>query len=165
VGLKIERLERLIIVLNRWLNWIAGGVLVAMMLLACSNMISRIPGYPIKGTYELVGFSAAIVVAFALGYTQLQKGHTRVDIVVSRLPLRAQVILDIIMHFFSLVLFVLLSWRVAVFADSYWKAGEVSETLNIIYYPFTYAVALGCAFISLVLLLDFLRTLAQAVKK
>ena len=143
----------------------AGGVLVAMMLLACSNMIARIPGYPIKGTYELVGFFAAIVAAFALGYTQLQKGHTRVDILTSRLPLRAQVIIDTIIHFFSLVIFALLSWRVAVFAGSYWKAGEVSETLNIIFYPFTYAVALGCAFICLVLLLDFLRTLAQAVKK
>lgn len=165
MGLKIDRLETLIKVLNRWLNWAAGGALVAMMLLACGNMITRVPGYPIKGTYELVGFFAALVAAFALGYTQLQKGHTRVDILTSRLPLRAQVIIDIIVHFFSMVLFVLLTWRVAVFARSYWSAGEVSETLNIIFYPFTYGVALSCAFIALVLLLDFLKSLAQAVKK
>jgi len=135
------------------------------MLLACGNMVLRVPGYPIEGTYELVGFFAAIVAAFALGYTQLEKGHIRVDILVSRLPLRVQVVLDTITHFFSVILFALASWRVAVFARSYWKAGEVSETLNIIYYPFTYAVALGCAFISLVLILDFVKTLAQAVKK
>ena len=165
MGIKMDRLETLINYLTRWLNWIAGGVLVAIMLLACGNMILRVPGYPIKGTYELVGFFATIVAAFALGYTQLQKGHTRVDILVSRLPPRARLTIDTIVHFFSLVIFALLSWRAAVFAGNLWKAGEVSETLNIIFYPFTYAIAFGCAFISLVLLLDFVKSLIQAVKR
>jgi len=33
-------------------------------------------------------------------------------------------------------------------------SGEVTETLRIIYYPFTYGVALGCFLLSLVLLVE-----------
>jgi hypothetical protein len=37
------------------------------------------------------------------------------------------------------------------------ETGEVTETLQIIYYPFTYAVAFGCLVLSLTLLTDFIR--------
>jgi hypothetical protein len=37
--------------------------------------------------------------------------------------------------------------------------GEVSETLRVIFYPFTYAVAVGCAVLGLVFLVDLLRDL------
>ena len=37
--------------------------------------------------------------------------------------------------------------------------GEVTETLRIIYYPFTYAVALGCFVLALVMLTDLLKSL------
>ncbi|GAI39433.1 unnamed protein product, partial [marine sediment metagenome] len=69
-----------------WLNWVAGGLLVAMMLITVVNLIMVQVDRPFVGTTEIVGFLAALVAAFALGYTQLQKGHTRVDILVLRFP-------------------------------------------------------------------------------
>jgi len=47
----------------------------------------------------------------------------------------------------------------AVKADILMQAGEVTETLRIIYYPFTYAVALGCLILALTFLTDLLKML------
>jgi len=38
------------------------------------------------------------------------------------------------------------------------NTGEITETLRIIYYPFTYGVALGCAVLSLVLFTDLIKS-------
>lgn len=161
----MTHLERVSNALNRWLNWVAGGLLMAVMLITVVNMIMRQVYVPFGGTTEVVSFLAALVAAFALGYTQIRRGHTRVDILVSRFPPRAQSIIDSIMFFIGMVLFGVATWQIVKLASNYWEMGSVSETLNIIFFPFIYAVALGCAFLCLVLLLDFLKSLAQAVKK
>lgn len=158
-------LETIINALNRWLNWVAGGLLVAMMLLTVGNMIMREVYAPFGGTVEVIGWLAALVAAFALGYTQLQKGHTRVDILLSRFPPRAQSIIDSIMFFIGMVLFGVATWQIVKLASRYWELGSVSETLYVIFFPFIYTVALGCALLCLVLLLDFLKSLVQAVKR
>jgi len=163
--MKMAHLERIISALNRWLSWVAGGFLVAMMLLTVGNMVMREVYVPFGATAEVVGFLAALVAALALGYTQLHKGHTRVDILVSRFPPRAQSIIDSIMFLISTVLFGVATWQVVKLANRYWELGSVSETMYIIFYPLIYAVALGCVFLCLVLLLDFLKSLVQAVKR
>jgi len=160
-------LERISNALNRWLSWVAGGFLVAMMLLTVANMFLRaVPGLnPFVCTSEAVCFLAALVAAFAFGYTQIHRGHTRVDIILSRFPPRAQSIIDSIMFLISTVLFGVATWQVVKLANRYWELGSVSETMYIIFYPLIYAVALGCVFLCLVLLLDFLKSLVQAVKR
>ena len=40
--------------------------------------------------------------------------------------------------------------------------GEVSETLRVIFYPFTYAVAAGCGVMALVFLVDFLHAVTDS---
>lgn len=158
-------LERIINALNRWFSWIAGGLLVALMLFTVVNMLMRQVYVPFAGTAEVVGWLAALVAAFALGYTQIHRGHTRVDILVSRFPPRVQAIIDSIMFFIGMVLFGVATWQVVKLASRYWEMGSVSETLYVIFFPFIYTVALGCAFLCLVLLLDFLKSVAEAVKR
>ena len=135
------------------------------MLITVVNLIMVRVYVPFVGTAEVVCFLAALVAAFALGYTQLQKGHTRVDILVSRFSPRAQAVVDSIMFFIGTILFGVATWQIVKLANRYWELGSVSETLYIIFFPLIYAVALGCAFLCFVLLLDFLKSLAQAVKK
>ena len=52
---------------------LAGVAVIALMLLASGNVIMRMFGKPFSGTYELVGFLGALVIAFALGETQRRK--------------------------------------------------------------------------------------------
>ena len=162
----MTHLERISNVLSRWVNWIAGGILVAIMLITVVNMILRAVWVPLAGLSQGVGFLSAIVVAFALGYTQIRRGHVAIDIVVSRFSPRAQAIIDSIIYFMSMVLFGLIAWQVTRLAGHHWEIGSTAESLwNIVFFPLMYMVALGCALLCLVLLVDFLKSLAQAVKK
>jgi hypothetical protein len=51
--------------------------------------------------------------------------------------------------------------QIGRWATTICKTGEVTETLRIVFYPFTYGVALGCIILSFVLLVDFLKMLIQ----
>ncbi|MGM0383260.1 MAG: TRAP transporter small permease [Thermodesulfobacteriota bacterium] len=144
--------------MNQILLWFAGISLIIMILLTCSNIFLRLVWIPVKGTFELMGFLGAITTAFALGYTQIKRGHIAIDIVVSSFSKRNQGILNSINYLISALFFVIVSWQIAKYATTLLKSGEITETLRIIYYPFTYGVALGCVALSLVFFVDFLKT-------
>lgn len=154
-------LERLSHFLNRILVWIAGCFLVAMIVLTCANILLRLVWLPVKGTFELMGFLGAIVTAFALGYTQTERGHIAVDILVQRFSKKTQRILNGTNYFICMIFFAFAGWQIAKWATTIWKTGEVTETLRIIYYPFTYGVAFGCFVLSLILLVDLLKSLVE----
>jgi TRAP-type C4-dicarboxylate transport system permease small subunit len=128
-----------------------------MILLTCGNILCRLLWVPIPGTFELMGYFGAIATAFALGYTQLGKGHIAVDVLVLRFSGRTRKLLHGINCFICMIFFAVVTWRISVYATTLLKTGEVTETLRIIYYPFTYAVALGCATLALVFLTELLK--------
>ena len=140
---------------------IIGGVAVlSLMSLATGNVILRFFfNAPYRGAYEVVGFLGAIVIAFALGYTQKRKDHIVVDILTERFPKRINRILDGINYFVTTIFFAIVSWQVFVWGMKISKSGEVSETLKIMFHPFIYSVSLGFAVFSLTLILDFLKNL------
>jgi TRAP-type C4-dicarboxylate transport system permease small subunit len=54
--------------------------------------------------------------------------------------------------------FALMAWQVVEKGNILMRTGEVTETLRIAYYPFTYGVAVGCGFLTLA----FLKQLVEA---
>lgn len=143
------------------LLWIAGVLLLTMIFLVCSNVFLRIVWVPVKGTFELMGYIVAVVTAFTLGYTQIKKGHIAVDILVLRFSKKIQKILNSINYLICTIFFAIVAWQIGKYASTLLKTGEVTETLRIIYYPFTYAVAFGCIVFSLVFLSEFLKSFFQ----
>lgn len=158
----MEFLEKLTAWLNRILMGVAGAFLGAMILLTCANIFLRIVWVPIRGTFELMGYFGAVVTAFALGYAQLKRGHISVDILVQGFSRRTRRILDTLNALLCTAFFILVAWQIAKYATTLMQTGEVTETLRIIYYPFTYGVALGCAVLALVFLTEFLKDLLSA---
>ena len=143
--------------LNRALVWLGGAFLVGMIVLTCANIFFRLVWRPISGTFELMGYFGAIVAAFALGYTQMMRGHIAVDILTRIFPPRAKTALGAFNNLVCMMFFSIASWQIVKLATNLMRTGEVTETLRIIYYPFCYGVALGCAALSLMLLIDLIR--------
>jgi TRAP-type C4-dicarboxylate transport system permease small subunit len=152
-------LEKISEILSRVLTIFAGIFLAAMILITCLNVFSRLFWDPIKGTYELMGYFCALVTAFALGYTQMKKAHIAVDVLVTLFPPKTQLILQGINCLICTIFFSVAGWQIGKLAKTLWQTGEITETLRIIYYPFTYGVALGCCLLALVLLVEFLKLL------
>ncbi len=152
-------LTKITMYLNRILTFLAGLILVVMVLLTCANIVCRMFWVPVSGTYELMGFAGALLTAFALAYTQVKKGHIAVDVLVNVFPQKTRWIIAAVNNGMCFIFFMLAGWQLVIKANTLRTTGEVTETLRIIYYPFTYAVALGCVVLALILLTDFLRQL------
>lgn len=153
----MEMLEKLTLKLNRILITIAGCFLIGMILLTCANIFLRIVWVPVRGTFELMGFFGAVVAAFALGFTQLSRGHIAVDILFRSFSGRTVRILTGLNNLICGLFFTVVAWQLAEKGNILRETGEVTETLRMIYYPFTYGVAVGCGFLSLVFVRDLIR--------
>lgn len=151
--------------INEWLSdiflWIGGIALVLMTAVSVVNMGMRMAGAPIAGIYDLVCYLGALVAALPLAYTQLKKGHIAVDIVSQLFPVRVRRTVVGISYVLGIIFFGAAAWKIASLGTILWRAGEVSETLNMPFWPFTYAVSASCALIVLCLLLDIAEMFAS----
>jgi TRAP-type C4-dicarboxylate transport system permease small subunit len=152
-------LDRVTRFLNRLLVFCGGSCLVGMVVLTCANIASRAVWVPIRGTFELMGYCGAVVTASALAYTQLNRGHIAVNVLISKFSKQTQRRLNAFNNAACALFFALVTWQMVLKAHGFVTTGEVSETLRIIFYPFTYGVAAGCGVMALVFLLDFLKAL------
>ena len=160
----MELFDRIVRWLSKFCDQIAQVGLFAMFLLIAINILLRKLWKPIFGTYDYACFLSAIVVAFAMAHCAVQKGHTQVDLFVARFSQRAQGVIGSITGILSLGLFSLITWQCIALANDIRRAGEVSMTSLLPFYPYIYAVAFGCALLSLVILVDFIKSLVKAVK-
>jgi TRAP-type C4-dicarboxylate transport system permease small subunit len=157
----MNTLEKINIFLNRVLLFIGSVAVLLLMSIATANAFLRIPFIKStwRGAYESVGFLGAVVIAFALGYTQKRKDHIVVDILTDKFPKPVNRVLDGINYLVTTIFFAIVSWQIFVWGMKISKSGEVSETLKIIFHPIIYCVALGFAVFSLTLIIDFLKNL------
>lgn len=162
---KMVYFDRVVHSLSRVFDKIAQVAVMAMMLLVVGNILLRVIWRPIFGTYDFVGFIGATLIAFAIAYCAVQRGHIAVELVVDRLPKRAQAIIGSITGILSLGLFALISWQCLVLANDMWRLGEVSMGAHVPFYPFIYGISFGCALLCLVILIDLGKSLAKAVRK
>jgi TRAP-type C4-dicarboxylate transport system permease small subunit len=129
-----------------YMNTLAGIVLFLMMMLTVVDVVLRIFGTALLGTYELVAVAGAIVVGFAVPNTSLGKGHVYVDFLIEgRSPMIKNTV-NIITRLLGICLFALLSFYLLRKGIHLYKTGEVSLTLHIPYYPAAYGLAF-CFFI------------------
>ena len=149
-------LDRVMRFLNRLLVFCGGMFLVGMVVMTCANIASRAVWVPIRGTFELMGYFGAVVTASALAFTQLNRGHIAVNVLITRFSRKTQRRLNAFNNAVCALFFALVTWQMVLKAHSFMATGEVSETLRIIFYPFTYLVAAGCGVMTLAFLVDFL---------
>lgn len=158
-------LDQFITFLNK-IFLIAGGIAVlALMSVATANVVLRIFHIPFRGAYELVSFIGAIVIAFALGYTQQLKGHIVVDILTDKFPKTLSTMLDVVNHLVTMVFFATVAWQIYRVGMQIWESGELSETLKIIYHPFIFAVSLGFVMLSLTALIQLMSDVRSGEEK
>lgn len=143
---------------------LAGFFLVMMVVLACSNMVLRALWFPVKGTFELMGFSGALAAAFSLAATQRGKGHITVTLLKGRLPNWLEKALVLFSFVLSSGFFVLVGWHCGQRAFGIWRLGELSETLQVVYYPVVFAVAVGFIALAVALITDLFIVLFSSNK-
>lgn len=142
---------------------VLGGVfLVAMMALIVSNIIFRVFGSVIPGSFEISELFIVVTASFALGYAALHQSHVDVEIIVSKLPARWRAIINVITSFLSMA-----TWAISAYASTLimverWLT-EVTEMLSIPYLPFRLVLLFGLILISLIYLINMLAALRKVM--
>ena len=150
--------------LNRGGMAIGAAFLTGMMVLIVANIIYRLSGHVIPGSYEISELMIVVAVAFALGYAAVEKSHVVVKIVVSRFPQRWQSILEAFMSLISLATWAVIAWASVNVLSARWLTEE-TDLLDVPYLPFRIVWVLGLVMFCLVYLTDLFRALSQLVRK
>ena len=138
-------------------------LLIPMMLLTTGDVVVRaVWGRHIPGTVELSSYMLAAFILLGVAYTHQVKGHVRVSMLVSRLPERAGLILDLITTLLSLFI-------ISILAYQGWEVGleerTVSDILRIPQLPFRLLVAVAALFLWLELVIDLWISAGKLVRR
>lgn len=139
----ITSIEKANTVINKALLILAGCSVVTMMLVIFGNIVSRIVWKPIQGVSEIAGWLAAISISLALGYTQSEKGHVNIEIVVEKMGTNWQKVVKCINYLLSAVFFGIVFWQLIKYGYTMQIAERRSSELGIIFYPIVYIICLG----------------------
>jgi TRAP-type C4-dicarboxylate transport system permease small subunit len=129
-----------------WMNTVGEVALFLMMVLTVADVILRTFGHAIVGTYELVAMIGAIVVGGSLSQTSWDRGHVYVDMLIENRSPAIKNGFFIATRIVGIVLFAFLAYHVANKGICLKSHGDVSMTLRLPYWPFTYALAF-CFFV------------------
>jgi tripartite ATP-independent transporter DctM subunit len=158
----VSSAQRLVMHITRGTNSVGVVLLMGMMLIVVADVFLRIFfNSPIIGSYELVQFLLVAMIFLGLPNTTYDEAHISVSLATSKLPRRLRLLTECVMLIYSLFLFVLMTMMNIVRTGEVWELQETSYMLSIPLFPFYAAVALGCAIVSVVLLLQLFDRIRQ----
>ncbi|MBI5585853.1 MAG: TRAP transporter small permease [Deltaproteobacteria bacterium] len=140
----------------RFMYWIAGAALAAMMFLTVADVVLRYFKMPILGTYEIVSMLGAVVIGFAIPQTTLERGHVLMDFITGRLPFGGRRIFHLVTRLLAVLTFYIIGWNLYKLGNDLRQVGQVSLTLKFPEYPVAYGIAVCCLLECLVLLSDLI---------
>lgn len=113
-----------------------------MMLFTFFDVIGRyFFNSPIVGTVEVTELLMGLIVYLGIGYTTMLRGHIRVDILITHLPLQMQALLDLITLSIGLLFTILIGWQLWLKAADTRAAGDVTQLWELPLYPVAYVMA------------------------
>lgn len=151
------RFLRLIYRMDISFHILAGIGLAFMMGVTIVDVFMRALGSPIIGAVELICFSGAVVIGFAIPYASWKRAHVFVDLFERALSPPARNILYIFTRIMGIVLFLFIGYNFILYGMGLKQTGEVTPGLKLPFYPITYGLAVSCFLESLTLLCDLLR--------
>ena len=163
VGQQMTNIIRPVIRLG---GYVAGVVLAAMMLLTVLDVFLRfVFNRPILGGMEITEYMMGVLSFLAISYCATEGRHVKVDLLVSRLKDKGQAIFAIIGCALSLMLFIPMTLVYIPEAIAVRYYGEQSEVLGIPAFPFYVVVIIGCGLLSIVLIVELVKSIERLTEK
>lgn len=158
--MKIDVVSRKLGWFSYMLAYLGATALFVMMCLTSADVVGRyLFNRPITGVFEVTEYLVLILIFSFIGYTQSQNSHVAVDLLMTKLPPRMRVYIDLANHLVCLGLMVLITWMGFEKALDLRAVGEVSPNLQIPAYPFVFFLVLGC----MVMCIELFRDIVQLI--
>ena len=130
--------------------YLAGGSILAMMLITVVDVILRIFGVGLSGVYDLVRALGVISVACALPYVTAVKGHIAIEYLYHKCNRIGRIILDTFFRISSVLIFGSLAIETFKHGLHLFKSGEVFATLGMPVFWIPLVISLNCILMILV---------------
>jgi TRAP-type C4-dicarboxylate transport system permease small subunit len=162
----MERIENTVRLLSTWFNYGAVVCMLAMLVTILVDVIGvKIFAWSVPGAMEITSMLGLLVIAMAISLTQLKRKHIEVEFIAELLPERMQAFIASLMYLVGLGLLILMSWQMIDFARSVYRTARVTSTAEIPLYPFAYITAVSFVLMGLILLVQFIQSLTEVIKK
>lgn len=162
----LEKLNHFTTKINFGIEWIGMIAFVFMMLLTTADVIgAKVFLSPIPGSLDLMMLAQLVALSFALGASYLANRHVEVEFFTPLLPKLLQQLVAVIIKFFVLLLFALMTWRMYLYAFDLKEYTEVSPTIRIALYPFAYAATIAFIPATVASLVKFLQSIAEVFER
>ena len=142
---------------SKLLNIIAGIAVTVMMLMTVADVLLRAGGHPIIGTYEVVALLMGIVIGFGIPQVSLDRGHVYVEFLLQKFSERVKNVINTLTRVLCMILFALIGVNLFSVGAAFRASGEVSPTIQLPFYPVTYAIAVCCLLECFVFIFDIVR--------
>ncbi|MCP4642177.1 MAG: TRAP transporter small permease [bacterium] len=143
----------------------ASGLAVLTMIgVTCVDVVMRMLGTALTGSFDIVRIACAIAIACALPYTTAVKGHVAIEYFFHKLKRRGRIVVDTVSRLLVAGLFGMLAWQCVVYGNSQWRSGEVFLTLQLRVFWLAYVVGLCCAVTVLVIVSNLLHPGREMIK-
>lgn len=140
------------------------AIFLLTLLMASEVVMRYFFNSPIPGARELIGFLGVFFVSSGVAYCAVKKAHVDVDLIVAFLPKRMQAVLGVLTGLLACCMWALVSWRTFIHGAELYHSPLMSPVLSIPAYPFVCVVGIGCALLTLVILIDTVESFIKAVK-
>ena len=141
------------------------GMIVSMLIGFADVVGTKFFGMPVPGTLEITESTMVLIVFGALAYTQIKRGHIRVEIFYNYGGPRARALMDAITHAVAFAYFGLLCWQGVGEALYSWEIGEATMgTVRFPLFPARFLLAAGAFLLLVQLALDVMDDLGRMVR-
>jgi TRAP-type C4-dicarboxylate transport system permease small subunit len=136
---------------------IAGVVLAFMLIYTLTDVVMRALGRPIVGGFEIISFSGAVAIGFALPYTTLMKSHVLVDFALEKLSPTRRAGMEKMTRIVSILLFLWIGYNFFDYGLDLIRNKDVTPMFKMPFYPISFGLAFVCLIQSLVLVMQLFR--------
>lgn len=160
----MDRFTKILHRLIRLFSGLGAICLAVVMLIIVANIVVRIFGKVVPGSYETIELVIVVTIAFSLSFSGIHKGHVKVDLILNRFPERAQNIIKAFNHLVCTIFWGALG--VVAYAIAFEKGWlEKTDFFRISYLPFRILFGLGLLFLSLIFLIEMYLSMKKGLKR
>lgn len=158
----LEKFERFNQNLCTWLERIGFLFVFLLVLITTVDVVgAKVFLKPVFGSIDFVMLSQLLAASLASSSALIAGRHVQADFFVVMLPKKPRSIVDSIVNFLGLILFILIVYQLLAYGYSLQEGKEVSATARVALYPFAYGAAIGCFPICLVYIASLIRSIQR----
>lgn len=133
-------------------------LILLMMFVTVADVMGRyFFNHPILGVFELTRFGLGAIVCTALGWSQINKVHIAINLLVARLPISWRNLIEAFNYLIAFITFTVVSWQMFAYTARLYIGEQVTSVLGVPIYPFVLMSSIGVGIFTLVLFWDLVK--------